>query len=143
MNESTSLRTRKHIFFSLKIAGAILGGSLLLTLGRQQGWLDAEFVMRGLNVILGLAFAVYGNAIPKMMDATPPNNLREATVAQAIGRVAGWSMTLAFVVWTALWVFAPLPIAKIASIAAVVANLVVMVGYSIWKVAATRASSSV
>lgn len=143
MNENTSLRARKHIFFSLKIAGAIIGASLLITLARQQGWLDAGQVMRAFNIVLGLCFAVYGNAMPKMMDGTPPRTLREATVAQAIGRVAGWAMTLAFLVWTVLWAFAPLQIAKIGSIAAVVASLVVMVGYSVWKFAATRASSSV
>jgi hypothetical protein len=143
MNEPIHRASRKHILFSIKIAGAILGGSLLLTLARHLGWMDAGQVTRGLNVVLGLAFVVYGNAIPKMMDTTPPGTVREATVAQAVSRVAGWSVTLAFVVWTVVWAFAPLPIAKIASIAAVVANLAVLVGYSIWKVAITRASSSV
>ena len=135
-------RTRNSVIFSLKLTGAILAGALLLTLARQQGWLDTDQVARGFNIVLGVAFAIYGNAIPKMMEATPPTTLREATVAQSIARVAGWSMTVAFVIWTALWVFAPMAVARIGSIVAVVASVVIMMGYSLWKLAATRPSRS-
>lgn len=142
MSTEDPSRQRKSLLFSLKIAGAMLAASLLLTLARQQGWLDTGEVTRGFNIVLGIAFAIYGNAIPKMMDAMPPRSLREATVAQSIARVAGWAMTLAFLVWTALWAFAPKAIAQVGSIAAVVAGVVVMVTYSTWKYAATRPSKT-
>ena len=142
MNENSRPRAN-NIWFSLKLAGSILGASLLLTLARQQGWLDAEQVMRAFNIVLGVTLAIYGNALPKMMDGNPPRTLHEATVAQAIGRVSGWAMTLAFLVWAALWAFAPLQIARIGSIGAVVASVVVMLGYAMCKYAAGRSSKSV
>ena len=132
MNENPNPRIRQDILFSLKLAAVMVGGALLLTLARKQGWIDQELVTRAYNVILGLALAAYANAIPKMYGP-PPQTLHHATLAQAVRRVASWALTLAFLVWTALWVFAPRDIAQIGSIAAVGAGVVVMFGYLIWK----------
>ncbi|HEY4144079.1 hypothetical protein [Pinirhizobacter sp.] len=135
------LRTRKQIVFSLKLAAVMLGGSLLLVLARKQGWVDAEHVLRANNVILGLALAAFSNATPKMLNG-PPRSLHHATLAQAAGRVSGWTMTVAFLIWAALWAFAPREYATILSVAAVVASVVVSIGYAVWKSAACRASKS-
>ena len=132
MNENPNPRIRQDILFGLKLAAVMVGGALLLTLARKQGWIDQEVVTRAYNVILGLALAAYANAIPKMYGP-PPQTLHHATLAQAVRRVASWALTLAFLVWTALWVFAPRDIAQIGSIAAVGASVAVMFGYSIWK----------
>ncbi|MET0656455.1 MAG: hypothetical protein ABWY94_12875 [Pseudoxanthomonas sp.] len=142
MSESLNSRSRKHVFFSLKLAAVIVGGSLLLTLARQQGWIGQDEVVRGYNVIMGLALAVYGNFLPKVMHEMPARTLQEATLAQGVGRVTSWSMTLAFLIWAALWAFAPRDFAFVGSIVAVVASVVVMFGYIAWKAGAGRASRS-
>ncbi|WP_445145606.1 hypothetical protein [Dyella sp. Tek66A03] len=140
MSENSNLlRARKQIVFSLKLAAVMLAGSLLLVLARKQGWIDAEQVVRANNVILGLAFAAFCNVMPKMLNG-PPRSLRHATLAQAAGRVGGWTMTLAFLVWAALWTFAPQGLATILSVAVVVASVAVTLGYAVWKGAACRRS---
>lgn len=132
MSENPNPRIRQDILFGLKLAAVMVGGALLLTLAHKQGWIDQEMVTRAYNVILGLALAAYANAIPKMYGP-PPQTLHHATLAQAVRRVASWALTLAFLVWTALWIFAPRDIAQIGSIVAVGAGVAVMFGYLIWK----------
>jgi hypothetical protein len=142
MSENSQLqRAKKEILFGLKLAAVMIGGALLLTLARKQGWVDAEQVMRGNNVIIGLALAAFCNFMPKRMTGTP-RTVHHATLAQSIGRVGGWAMTLAFVVWSALWAFAPLGLARIGAVVAVVAGVAVMIGYTVWKCAAGRVSRS-
>ena len=84
--------------------------------------------------------ALYGKAY-EMIEA-PQSNLHEATGRAGDRTRKWWAMTVAFVVWAALWAFAPLQIAKIGSIGAVVASVVVMLGYAMWRYAACRASKS-
>jgi hypothetical protein len=142
MSENSQLqRAKKAILFGLKLAAVMIGGALLLTLARKQGWIDAEQVMRGNNVIIGLALAAFCNFMPKRMTGTP-RTIHHATLAQSIGRVGGWAMTLAFVVWSALWAFAPLELARIGAVAAVIAGVAVMIGYTVWKCAGGRVSRS-
>lgn len=142
MSDNSQLqRAKKEILFGLKLAAVMIGGALLLTLARKQGWLDAEQVMRGNNVIIGLALAAFCNLMPKRMTGTP-RTMHHATLAQSIGRVGGWAMTLAFLVWCALWAFAPLELARIGAIAAVGAGVAVMIGYTVWKCAAGGVSRS-
>ncbi|MFC4526889.1 ammonium transporter [Dyella halodurans] len=128
------LRAKQEILFGLKLAAAMIGGALLLTLARKLGWVDGEQVGRGQNVIIGLALAAFCNLMPKRLNASP-QSVRCVTLAQSIARVGGWAMTLAFLVWTALWAFAPLPLARPGAVAAIGAGVAVMLGYAVWKVA--------
>ena len=142
MSENPNLlRARKQILFALKLAAAMIGGTLLLALARKQGLISGEQVVRGYNVILGLALAAFCNTMPKMLNG-PLRSVRHATFAQAVARVSGWAMTLAFLAWAALWAFAPQEFAKIASVAAVGASVAVSLGYTVWKSAACRMSRS-
>lgn len=142
MNENRNPRARKHILFALKLAAIMVGAGLLLTLMRRQGWIEGEQVVRAYNVVMGLAFAAYGNVMPKLMHETPPRSIHEATLAQAVARVSSWAMTLAFLAWAALWAFAPQDLAKIGSLAAVGTSAAVMLGYTVWKYVAGRAARS-
>jgi hypothetical protein len=135
------LRVRKEILFGLKLAAAMIGCALLLALARKQGWVDAEQVVRGQNVIIGLALAAFCNLMPKRLNGSP-RSVQHATMAQAVRRVGGWVMTLAFLVWTALWGFAPLELARIGSMAVVGASVAVMIGYTAWKCVACRSLRS-
>ncbi|WP_250634423.1 hypothetical protein [Pinirhizobacter soli] len=138
MNENPNPRIRQDILFGLKLGAVMIGAALLFTLARKQGWIDAEQVLRWNSVVMGLALAAYANAIPKMYGP-PPRTLHHATLAQAVRRVTSWALTLAFLVWAALWAFAPRGIAQIGSVAAVGTGVAVMFGYLIWK--ATRSAS--
>lgn len=126
------MSARKEILFGLKLAAAMIAGALLLAVAHKQGWVGAELVTRGNNIIIGLALAVFCNAMPKRMQGSP-RSVQQATLAQAIGRVGGWAMTLAFLVWTALWAFAPQELARTGSMVAVGAGVAVMLGYAAWK----------
>lgn len=139
MNDTPNPRARNHVLFSLKLAAIMVGSALLLTLARKQGWVDGDMVTRAYNVIMGLALANYGNALPKFMHETPPRSIREATLAQAMARVSSWAMTLAFLTWAALWAFAPMAFALVGGIVAVIASMVVMLGFMVWKCNKTRA----
>ncbi|WP_250625985.1 hypothetical protein [Pinirhizobacter soli] len=138
MNENPNPRIRQDILFGLKLGAVMIGAALLFTLARKQGWIDAEQVLRWNSVVMGLALAAYANAIPKMYGP-PPRTLHHATLAQAVRRVTSWALTLAFLVWAALWAFAPRGIAQIGSVVAVGSGVAVMFGYLVWK--ATRSAS--
>jgi hypothetical protein len=140
MSENAQLlRAKKEILLGLKLAAVIIGGAMLLALARKLGWVDAGQVARGNNVIIGLALAAFCNVMPKRMSGTP-RTVHHATLAQSIGRVGGWAMTLAFLVWSALWAFAPLELARMGAMAAVIAGVAVMIGYAAWKCVTWRAS---
>lgn len=142
MSEQTHLsRAKNEIFFGLKLAAVMIAGALLLAMARRLGWVNAEQVMRGQNVIIGLALAAFCNVMPKRMHGSP-RSVYHATLAQAVGRVGGWAMTLAFLVWAALWAFAPLNLARIGAMAAVIAGVAVMIGYTVWKCVTCRTSRS-
>src|SRR5215471_9680675 len=142
MSENTPLlRARHEIVFGFKLAAAMIAGALLLSFAHKQGWVDAGQVVRGHNVIIGLALAVFCNAMPKRMNGSP-KSVHHATLAQAIGRVGGWAMTLAFLVWSALWAFAPQRLAGIGAMLAVGAGVAVMIGYTVWKCVTWRVTRS-
>lgn len=139
MSENLKPRIRQDIFLGLKFGMVMTGAALLLALARAQGWIDGALVMRAYNVIFGLTFAAYCNFIPKMYGPAP-RSLHHATLAQAARRVSSWAMTMAFLVWAALWAFAPQELAKIVSVAAVGVSIAVSLGYAVWKSAACRRS---
>ena len=139
MNENPNPRIRQDILLGLKFGMVMIGAALLLALVRRLGWIDGALVVRAFNVILGLALAAYNNVIPKMYGP-PPRSLRHATLAQAVRRISSWVLTLAFLVWAALWAFAPPEFAKIVSVAVVGTSVAVSLGYAVWKSTACRTS---
>lgn len=134
-------RAKQEIFFGLKLAAVMIASALLLSIARNQGWVDSGQVLRGQNVIIGLALAAFCNLMPKRMHGSP-RSVYHATLAQSLGRVGGWAMTLAFLVWAALWAFAPLDVARIGGMVAVGAGVAVMIGYTVWKCVTCRTSRS-
>jgi hypothetical protein len=142
MSETPKARARNHILFALKVAAVMIAAALLVALARKQGWIDGELVVRASNIIVGLGLAALFNGWPKMLYGPPPRSIHDATVAQAVVRVSGWAMTLAFLAWAALWVFASQELALIGSIAALSASVAVMLGFTMWKCVACRTSRS-
>jgi hypothetical protein len=109
----------------LLVALAWGGGIVLLALGatvaRSQGIIDQDTVLRVVIGINGLMIAYYGNRAPK---AVAPS-----IYAAQIARVSGWSSVLSGLVYAGLWAFAPIPVAIWVGCGAVLAGLIVTVGY--------------
>lgn len=141
MSEHSHRRIRQDILLGLKLGAVMIAVASLLALARRQGWLDQAQIVRCFNIVLGLAMAVYSNLLPKMYGP-PPRSLRQATLAQAVRRVSSWSMTLAFLIWTALWAFAPANLAGTASMAVVMCAMAISLGYLVWKAASCHGSKS-
>jgi hypothetical protein len=140
MSENLDPRVRKDILFGLKLGGGMIGAAVLLALARKQGLIDGELIVRANNVVIGLALAAFSNVLPKMYGP-PPRSIQQATLKQAVGRFTSWAMTLGFLAWSALWVFAPPELAWRGSAAAVAAGVAIAIGYTVWKCATYSTSS--
>ena len=126
---STSHNFWKSIRFALILAAMQVGGGLLLTLAKSRGLIDGEAVTRGVLVLIGLCIAAIGNKIPKTSDGPPPQTLTHAALRQKVLRAAGWSMMLGGLAFASLWAFAPLDVARVASITVLGGSMAVMCGF--------------
>jgi hypothetical protein len=104
------------------------GGIVLLGLGARfafnQGYIDNDTMLRIVIGATGLMIAYFGNRAPK---AVAPS-----AFARQITRVTGWSLFLSGLVYAGLWAFAPIPLAIAAGTGAVLAGMIVSLGYCIW-----------
>ena len=103
-------------------------GIVLLALGaklaRNLGYIDQETVLRVVIGMNGLMIAYFGNRMPKA--------IAPSAFARQITRVAGWSQVLSGLVYAGLWAFAPIPVAIWVGCGAIVAGMVVTLGYCFW-----------
>lgn len=85
--------------------------ALALTLAGKAGILDPLFVKRAIGVLIGATIIVTGNFLPKIRPMSAPgSNPAKATAAE---RLAGWLLVLAGAVYLALFLFAPLDLARL------------------------------
>jgi hypothetical protein len=103
----------------------ILAGALALKWAQHNHLVSAEFVQRGVLVIIGLYLAIYANFIPKKVPGLKISPARAARV-QAASRLNGWLFCFAGLGYAAIWAFAPLGMAFPASIAVVGGAMVVV-----------------
>ena len=103
-------------------------GMILLALGasfaRNEGYIDQDMVLRLVIGVNGLMIAYFGNRAPKRLA---PSNC-----ARQIARVSGWSSVVSGLIYTGLWVFAPIPVAILVGSGVIVAGLIVTIGYLFW-----------
>ena len=99
----------------------ILVLALAASFARRQGYIDNETTTRLVIGATGLMIAWMGNRLPKTF--VPGVKARQAR------RVAGWSLALSGLVYTGLWAFAPIPVAVAGGCGAVIAGMVVTIGY--------------
>jgi hypothetical protein len=76
-------------------------------------------------VLTGILLAVYGNVIPKSLS-------RLSARGESLQRVTGWATVLSGIGYAAIWAFAPIEIAAVASMCAVAIGFVFVVGYCVW-----------
>jgi hypothetical protein len=118
---------KKELIANLAWAGVMLALALGASLAHRLGYIERDTVMRVVIGITGLWMAWYGNRIPKagVLRARSP-----ACALQA-QRVAAWSTVLSGLVYAGLWAFAPIPVATWGGAGAVLAGLIVTLGYCI------------
>jgi hypothetical protein len=117
--------TTNRITSSLALAGLLIAVSVGLAYLRRLGVVGAEAPARGAMVLTGILLAVYGNLIPKSVS-------RLSAKGESLERVTGWATVLSGVGYAAIWAFAPIEIAAVASMIAVLIGFVSVVGYCVW-----------
>jgi hypothetical protein len=117
--------TTNRITSSLALAGLLIAVSVGLAYLRRVGVVGAETPARGAMVLTGILLAVYGNVIPKSVS-------RLSAKGESLERVTGWATVLSGIAYAAIWAFAPIEIAAVASMSAVVIGFVSVVGYCAW-----------
>jgi hypothetical protein len=110
---------------NLALAGLLIAVSLGLAFLRRHGVVGAEEATRGAMVLTGILLAVYGNVIPKSLS-------RLSARGESLQRVTGWATVLSGIGYAAIWAFAPIEIAAVASMVAVAIGFVVVLGYCAW-----------
>ena len=111
----------KELVGNFAWGGAILLVAVAGSLARRLGYVDSETLTRVVIGLNGLMFAWQGNRLPKTFV---PN-----ACARQARRVAGWSLALSGLVYAGLFAFAPIPVAVVGGVGAVVAGIVVTLGY--------------
>ena len=113
---------------SLGLAALQIGAALAATAAARLEWISNEQATRAAMAVIGLALAVMANGIPKAVDGRTADG-------QAIKRVTGWAFVLAGLAHAAIWLLAPMAIANLASMAAVIAAMVWVgvYGYRRWR----------
>jgi hypothetical protein len=114
-----------RITSNLALAGLLIAVSAGLAFLRRLGVVGAETPARGAMVLTGLLLAVYGNVIPKSVS-------RSSAKGESIERVTGWATVVSGIGYAAIWAFAPIEIAAVASMGAVLIGFVCVVGYCVW-----------
>lgn len=113
----------KDLTGSLAWAGGIIAVALGATAARQAGMIDGDTVTRIVLAVTGLMVAWYGNRMPKTF--APSASARRVT------RVGGWSLALSGLLYAGLWAFAPFDLALWLGCGAIIAGILVTVGYAI------------
>ncbi len=118
------------------VAGLAWGGgnvalALGATLARKLGYIDGDTVTRLVIGMNGLMVAWYGNRMPK--------SVVPSALARQVKWVGGWALVLSGLVYTALFMFAPLLVAMRLGSLAIVTGIAVTLGYGLWLHAKAKA----
>ena len=122
----------KELVGNFAWGGAILVVAVAGSFARRLGYVDSETLTRVVIGLNGLMFAWQGNRLPKTFV---PN-----ACARQARRVAGWSLALSGLVYAGLFAFAPIPVAVVGGVCAVVAGIVVTLGYCLSLRSKTKAA---
>ena len=131
----------KQLGLALGLAAATLAAAAGLRYAQGAGVLAPDGARQAIQVLIGLGFAAYANAMPKQIGPAH-GSLRAQARTQAALRVGGWSFTLAGLAYAALWAFASQPVADVAGMSVVASALATTLGYAVWSFAACRTTSA-
>lgn len=111
----------KDLKGSLTVAGTMLAVSFCAAFAKRFGYADHDTVTRLVVGMDGLMIVWLGNRMPKAF--------LPAACSRQVKRVGGWAMVLSGLVYTGLFVVAPIPVALTTGSATVVAGIAVTLGY--------------
>ncbi|MDZ4364738.1 ammonium transporter [Brevundimonas sp.] len=106
---------------SLIWAGGIIALALASSFAQSQGYIDDDASARIVLGATGLMIAWFGNQMPKTFVPSAG--------ARSVNRVAGWSLAISGLIYAVLWVFASFQVALIGGCGAIIAGILVTVGY--------------
>jgi hypothetical protein len=111
----------KEILVGLGWGGALILLALGASFAREHGYIDHDTTLRLVIGANGLMIAFFGNRAPK--------TVAPSACAQQVTRFAGWSMVLSGLVYTGLWIFAPIQTAITLGTAVIVAGMIATLAY--------------
>ncbi len=103
--------------YHLGLTGGLLVVTLAVALAKRAGLVDPDIAIRAIMAFLGLFLAIYANDIPKRVST-------KSAAGQAVQRVTGRALLVAYLIWIAVWIFAPMPLANLLGMATVLASMV-------------------
>ena len=115
-----------------RTAASATGATVLISLaalgklGAHLEVIDADMASRLIQIAIGLTLVVFANGAPKQIGR-PRASFEAEGRAQGARRIAGWSLTIAGLIYAGVWVFAPVSLAAPVSIAVVATGLTVTV----------------
>ena len=131
--------TLKRLSMAIAVAAGFLATAAAVNYAQRLDLIGPEAAKRTIQVMSGLILACYANLMPKDIGPWRASTVAAARAQSAL-RVGGWSMTLAGLGYAALWAFAPLGFADIASVVVVASAMLVTMGFGGWTVLACRAN---
>jgi hypothetical protein len=105
---------------SLALAAAMIGAALAIVYASKAHLIDGDAGTRTVMAIIGLALVHQANAIPKAV-------LRSER-ARSMRRLSGYAFFLSGLAYAAIWAFAPIGVAADASMIAVGAAMILVIG---------------
>ncbi|WBQ10182.1 hypothetical protein L2D01_00085 [Hyphomonadaceae bacterium ML37] len=115
---------------AIALAVAFLAIAAGLKMAESAGLLGADTAQRAVQVIIGLGLAGFANMMPKRIATRRMSPQAEGRM-QTARRIGGWALTLAGLAHAAIWAFAPVSIAAIASMTVVGAALAVTLVFAV------------
>ena len=116
-----NVEMKKDSIADLAWGMSVLAVALGATLARRLGSIDNDTVTRLVFGMIGLMIAHFGNRLPKAVGPI--------ACARQARRLAGWSLVLSGLVYAALFLFAPIPVAAWGGSGAIVVGIAVTLGY--------------
>jgi hypothetical protein len=116
---------------AIALAIAFLAVAAGLKLAESAGLVSADISQRTVQVIIGLGLAGFANMMPKRIVSQRMSREAEGRM-QTARRAGGWSLTVAGLAHAAIWAFAPVNIAAIASMTVVGVALALTIAYAVW-----------
>ncbi len=114
---------KKDILAGLVFAVCTVALAFAAKFANARGYIDHDTTLR-IIAMNGLVVAYFGNQMPK--------GVVPYAWAQRARRFTGWTLVLSGLVYTGLWIFAPIPMAIAVGTGVIFAGVIVSLGYSIW-----------
>lgn len=111
---------------ALIMAGLILALAFALNLAADGGFIEPSTTDRSMGVVTGLVLVVFANFMPKNLGPLSESRCGPGR-GQNLRRFAGWTLVLAGLGYSVIWLTFPIPLAHIWAKVIVASGLVLVV----------------